>query len=215
MSGWIIAILLSLATLAGLVVLGKLPRPTWEAVAAAVILALAGYAYQGRPAVPSAPSAVSKSKGEDAKMLILIRSEMDRTFSSARPYLILSDAYARDGDYQLAAAYINSGIRKNPKNADLWAGLGLQLLLAGDGQMSPPAKFAFDRARSLSPRQPAPDYFMGLTAVFEGRSDEALSLWRGLIERAPKDAKWKARLELQVKALEEVQGDTAGFADKK
>jgi cytochrome c-type biogenesis protein CcmH/NrfG len=213
MSGWIVAILLALVTLAALGALGKLPRPTWEAAAAAVILALAGYAYQGSPAVPSAPSAVPKSKGENAKMLIEIRSEMDRSFSNARPYLILSDAYARDGDYQMAAAYINSGIRRNPDNADLWAGLGLQLLLAGDGQMSPPAKFAFDRARSLSPIQPAPDYFAGLTALFEGRSDEALGLWRGLIERAPKDAKWKARLESQVKALAQMQSDIPGSAN--
>jgi cytochrome c-type biogenesis protein CcmH len=215
MTGWIIAILLSLATLATLVVLGKLPRPAWEAVAAAVILALAGYAYQGSPAVPSAVSTVPQSKGENAKMLILIRSEMDRSFSSARPYLILSDAYARDGDYQMAAAYINSGIRRNPDNADLWAGLGLQLLLAGDGQMSPPAKFAFDRARSLSPRQPAPYYFEGLSALFDGRGDEALGLWRGLIESAPKDARWKARLESQVKALTQAQGNIADPASRK
>ena len=81
----------------------------------------------------------------------------------------------------------------------------LQLLLASDGQMSPPAKFAFDRARALLPMQPAPDYFEGLTGLFAGRTDVALSLWQGVLARAPSEAKWKPRLESQIKGLQSMQ----------
>ncbi len=209
MMGWIIMVMLTALTFATLVIFGKLPRKTWEAIAAAGILAMAGYALQGRPNVAGSPATASVSESAAAADMILMRSEMDQTYSSARPYLILSDAYARDGNYQFAASYIRSGLRKNPRNADLWAGLGLQLLLASDGQMSPPAKFAFDKAREFSPNQPVPDYFEGLTALFAGRTDLALGKWQGLLARAPKEAKWKPRLESQIKGLQTMQSSVA------
>jgi cytochrome c-type biogenesis protein CcmH len=209
MTGWIIMTAMAATTFVALVYFGKLPRKTWEAVAAAGVLAMSGYALQGRPDAAGAPAAASPGKNQTAEALILMRSEMDLTFSSARPYLILSDAYARDGNYQFAASYIRSGIKKNPNEADLWAGLGLQLLLASDGQMSPPAKYAFDKARSLAPNRPAPDYFEGLTALFDGKIDVALNQWQRLIDHAGKDAKWKPRLESQVKGLQAMQASLA------
>lgn len=205
MMGWIIMGAMAALTCGALVIFGKLPRKTWEAIAAAGMLAMAGYALQGRPSVAGAPAGAVPGKSAAAVDMIAMRAEMDQTFNNARPYLILSDAYARDGDYQFAASYIRSGIKKNPQNADLWAGLGLQLLLASDGQMSPPAKFAFDRAREFSPAQPAPDYFEGLTALFAGRTDVALGLWQGLLVRAPKEAKWKPLLESQIRGLQSLQ----------
>jgi cytochrome c-type biogenesis protein CcmH/NrfG len=208
MMGWIVMIAFGLATFVALTYFGKLPRGIWEAAAAAIVLAAAGYAWQGSPGLAGSPAKQLTDKGSTAEALIQTRSEMDQTFSNARPYLILSDAYARDGDYQFAASYIRSGIRKHPQNADLWAGLGLQLMLAGEGQMSPPAKFAFDRAKKLAPRQPAPDYFEGLAALFEGRIDVAIGLWQGLLDTAPKEAKWKGRLESQVADLKKLQAST-------
>ena len=202
MTGWLVMGGLSLMAVALMLWLGKLPRPTWEALVAGVVLALAGYALQGSPALESSPAKTITADAQTAEALILTRSEMDRTFSMARPYLIASDAWARDGDYKLAASYIRSGIRKNPKNADLWAGLGLQLMLASEGRMSPPAQYAFDQARKYNPRQPAPDYFTGLVALFDGNPNEALRLWKGLLENASDQAKWKERLEGQVAGVE-------------
>jgi cytochrome c-type biogenesis protein CcmH len=203
-SGWIILIGLAAVTLTALIFLGKLSRRSWEAVAAAIVLAMAGYAFQGRPDLAGAPAVSLAAGSETAATLILIRSEMDQSFSPARPYLILSDAYARDGNFHFAAAYIRSGIKKNPRNADLWSGLGLQLLLAGEGKMSPPAKYAFDQGRKYDPGQPAADYFTGLTALFDGRTDEAMKLWQGLLDNAPKEARWKPRLESQVAGLQQM-----------
>ena len=205
MIGWIVLITLGLVTFAALVYFGKIPRGSREALAAAIVLAAAGYAWQGNPGIAGSPAEQLAEKSRTSEALIRTRSEMDRTFSSARPYLILADAYARDGDYQLAASYIRSGIKRHPQNADLWAGLGLQVMLASEGQMSPPAKFAFDQAKKLDPRQPAPDYFEGLAALFEGRIDVAIGLWQGLLDTAPKEAKWKGRLESQVAGLQKLR----------
>ena len=55
MIGWIIAIgLLALVSIA-LVAIGRIPRTAWEITAAALLLGLAGYAWQGRPGLAGSP----------------------------------------------------------------------------------------------------------------------------------------------------------------
>ena len=44
MTGWLIAIVLTIIALAALIVLGKAPRKSWEAIAAALVFGLAGFA---------------------------------------------------------------------------------------------------------------------------------------------------------------------------
>jgi cytochrome c-type biogenesis protein CcmH len=202
MAGWIVAIMIAAFAFGALVRLGKLPRRSWEVVAAAIVLALAGYALQGRPSLSQAPARPIAANRSTAEALILMRSEMDFTYSRAKPYLVTSDSWSRDGDYGLAASYIQSGIKKNPRDGNLWSALGLQLMLASDGQMSPPAKFAFDQARKYAPNQPAPDYFAGLDALFNGRVDDALALWQGVLAKTPPKAKWRPRLESQIAGLQ-------------
>ncbi len=198
MGGWIIILALAAITFGTLVWLGKLPRLSYASLGAALMLAVSGYAMQGRPSLPSARAQPVAANQATTLALISTRAEMDLTYSAAKPYLVTSDSWARDGDYGLAAAYIKSGIKKNPKDGDLWSALGLQLMLASDGQMSPPAKFAFDQARRFAPNQPAPDYFTGLDALFNGRIDEALSLWQDLLARTTPKARWRPLLESQI-----------------
>ncbi len=204
MNGWIILIAISLIGIAALVKLGRLPRIAFEPLAAAIVLACAGYAYQGQPNAAGGPNNAVAVKSNAASAFVDMRADMDQNFSVARQYLILSDSFARDGKYRLAANYINAGIRRYPNNADLWAGLAVQLVLANDGKMSPPALYAFGKVRKLLPRHPAPDYFTGLDALFEGRPNEALTLWRKLLVDPPRNAKWVPKLESQVKGLDQM-----------
>ncbi len=204
MNGWAILIVVTLIAIAAMIKLGRLPRIAYEPLAAALILAGAGYAYQGQPNAAGMPSNAITAKNDAANAYVDMRANMDQNFSVARPYLILADSFARDGKYTLAADYINAGIRRYPNNADLWAGLAVQLVLANDGKMSPPALYAFGRVRKLLPRHPAPDYFIGLDALFEGRPDETLSLWRKLLVDPPRNAKWVPKLESQVKGLDQM-----------
>jgi cytochrome c-type biogenesis protein CcmH len=198
MIGWIILILIAGSVFALLLRFGKLPRSSWEPLAAALVLAMAGYALQGRPSLPDAPAKPLPGKGQEASALIDMRAEMDQNYGSAKRWLITADAFSRSGDYALSAGYIKTGLRQNPNNADLWSGLGVQLMLASEGRMSAPAKYAFDKARKLNPNSPTPDYFDGLAALFDGRVVDALKLWQGLVDTAPKEARWKPRLESQL-----------------
>jgi cytochrome c-type biogenesis protein CcmH len=199
--GWVMLIVLAAAVFAGLLKFAKLPRKTWEPLAAVLVLGMAGYAFQGRPDLPDAPGKQLADKGKEAAALIEMRSVMDQNYGGAKKWLIPADGFARDGNFQVAAIFVKSGLHENPYDADLWSALGVQLMLASDGKMSAPAQFAFDRARKLQPLRPAPDYFEGLAALFDGRVVDALKLWQALLDRAPVEARWRPKLQAQVDGI--------------
>lgn len=201
MNGWLITALLFGATLLVLVLVARERKKVWSALAAVTVLAFAGYVTQGRPELQSAPAQPVNAQLDTADALITMRADMDRNFGMAKKWLVPADSFARTGNYQLSAALIHAGLNEYPENGDLWAGLGLVLMLASDGELSEPAKLAFDRARKFAPYNAAPAYFEGLDALFKGKPADALMKWEALLQTAPEWAKWKAPLESQIKGL--------------
>lgn len=206
MNGWIVFALLAALTAAGLLGFARNRRQLWSAVLAALSLALAGYSWQGRPALDAAPARPVPAEREASAALLKMRADMDQSFGVAKLWLVTADGFARDGNYKAAAGYIQAGIREHPDNADLWSALGLVLMLAADGNLTPPARLAFERARGLSSMAPAPDYFEGLAALFDRKPRETLAKWRPLLNRATPNAKWREPLESQIRGLESMLG---------
>jgi len=205
MNGWLALGLLSLLSLSVLVYCVRSSKGLWQVAAATVLLGMTGYALQGRPSLPPAPAQPIEANAAGATQLVEIRADMDESFGSAKRWLVTADSFARQGDYPLSAAYIQSGLRTDPQNADLWSALGLQLMLASEGQMSPPAQLAFDKARAIRPNYPAPYYFAGLARLFAGDLDGAILLWEKTVALATPKAKWKARIESQLQAAKALQ----------
>jgi cytochrome c-type biogenesis protein CcmH len=201
MNGWLAAIGLAIVTAA--IVLAFVParRKLWTFVLAPIVLGLTGYALQGRADLPAAPAIVSDDELKAADQLIKMRADMDSSFGASRPYLVIADSYARDGNYRLASATLQGGLNRYPRDGDLWAAQGVVLLLASDTQMSPPAKLAFANARKYGRFNPAPDYFEGLVDLFEGRPANTLAMWQKLVDEAPDNALWKPKLESQLAGL--------------
>ncbi|MBL0924346.1 MAG: hypothetical protein IBJ12_07755 [Sphingomonadaceae bacterium] len=209
MSGWIALVLLAAISLALIIWIAKPGKGLWQVAAAALLLGMTGYALQGRPALPAAPAKSLSAEEDAAKQLVDMRADMDQSFGGAKRWLTTADAFARQGDYHLSASYIQSGLRQNPNDPDLWSALGLQLMLASDGQMSPPAQLAFDKARAIRPNYPAPYYFAGLARLFGGDVAGAVLLWEKTMSLATPNAKWKPRLESQLEAAKALQAQAA------
>ena len=55
MTGWVIAAAFAICLMTLLVAVGRIPRVSWELTAAALLLGLAGYAWQGNPGLAGAP----------------------------------------------------------------------------------------------------------------------------------------------------------------
>lgn len=205
MSGWIIAI--ALAVVAGAVIIRfSRTRASWELVAAALLLGLAGYAWQGSPSLagaPKKPAAADNAFDEDVAQL---RRDMGERFSEAGQWLVLSDALNRQGAHEDAANVLRSGLRQYPEDPNLWLGLGNALIVHGQGVLSPGAEFAFRKAIALAPDQPAPAYFYGLALAQSGQPQQAEKIWRRLLARAPENAEWRGDVETNLGILERALG---------
>ena len=201
MTGWLPVLVIAAVVIGGVLLFVPGRKQIWPAIAAAVVLGLAGYAWQGSPEQPASPAQPITAKLKADESLLQMRADMDTGYGIGKQWLITADSYARSGKYDYSAAFIQSGLRQYPQNGDLWAGLGVVLMLAGDGQMSSPAKMAFANARKFAPKNPAPDYFDGLVELFEGRPVKTVEIWQRLVDDAPDKAIWRPKLESQLGGL--------------
>lgn len=193
--GWIILIMLAVVSGAGLWRWGDLPRSAREPIAAALLLGMAGYAWQGRPGLPAHPVRQSTDAVPVDEALIEQRTAMGQRFGSSAAWLGAADGAMRAGLSRSAVTFIKSGLRENPKSADLWIGLGNALVAHGGGLISPAAEFAYRRAETLSPDHPGAPFFLGLAYAQSGRFDQARVAWERLMAKTPPDAPWRKGLE--------------------
>jgi cytochrome c-type biogenesis protein CcmH len=213
MTGWIIAFALAGVAFAALLLIGRIPRAAREITAAALLLGLAGYAWQGHPGLAGAPRAIAKPSGEDFdEEMAERRRGLAERFGPAAQWMMLSDGLARQGKTKEAANVLLSGLRDSPKDPNLWLGLGNALVAHSDGVVSPGADFAYRRALELDPQGPAPRYFYGLALARAGQLQAARDLWAPLAASAPDGSQVKAELEANIARIDTMlkAGATAG-----
>ncbi|BBD97246.1 tetratricopeptide repeat protein [Sphingobium amiense] len=205
MTGWLIALGLAVLAFVALLLAGRIPRSAREVTAAALLLGMAGYAWQGRADLPGAPRKPLETKGEgfDEKLAERRRGLAER-FGPAGQWLMLSDGLARQGKTKEAANVLLSGLRASPEDPSLWLGLGNALVAHGDGVVSPAAAFAYRRALAIDPEGAAPRYFYGLALARSGQLQEARDLWAPLVARAPRDSVIRAELESAIARIDAI-----------
>lgn len=196
--GWIAVAALAALSFVLLWRIGKTPRGTWEAIGAALLLGVAGYALQGSPAQPGAPREGRKEVTEIDPALVEQRRAMMGRFGSEAQWLDTADTYGRLGSTRAAVGVMQGAVKENPNSADLWVGLGNALVNHADGMMTPAAQFAFQRAATISPEHPGPPFFIGLSLAQTGQVDRASAVWRDLLARTPPQAPWRADLEMRL-----------------
>jgi cytochrome c-type biogenesis protein CcmH len=194
--GWLILSVLFAVSLALLWWRG-LRHGMLTAGAAALMLGAAGYALQGRPDLRGAPA--QGSEGRDVFPLTEARHAFFGNFSSGESWLRISEALARDGRSEDAVGILQNAVRRYPGDAQLWIGLGNALVDHGRA-LTPPAEFAYRRASELN-SGPAAAFFYGLAMARSGRRDEALAIWRDILDHTPKDVSWRPLVEQGVAAL--------------
>lgn len=205
MGGWLIFALMALAMIAALRFLGGVKGASLQLVLSALLLAGAGYAWQGRPGLPGASPAPAPERNLAQTPFSVARKELFGQFDASGAWLTLSDGYRARGDTKGAVDIVRSGLRKDPKNAVLWLGLADNLVVHSDGRVTPAARAAFERAEALAPEHPAPRLFYGMALARSGEFDEAERVWRALLADSPADAPWRRIVEDQLKLVEEAR----------
>lgn len=198
MSGWLALLLLIGATLAAFWLL-QVRGAMLQMVAAALLFGAAGYAFLGRPGLPSAPHAVEQQQAPIP--LTNLRHAFFGRFTPTEHWLLISESLGRRGKTQEAAGILQSAVREHPGDPALWIGLG-NALADHAGTLTPASDFAYRRAIELSPGYPAPRFFYGLALARSGDGQAAITLWRQILAEAPADASWRPIVEDAIAALE-------------
>lgn len=200
---WIIALGLAASCLAVMLFVFKVPRSGWEAVGAALLLGIAGFATQASPGQPGAPKSAGVVSDQSGAALVEARQQLRTSPPQAsNSWLVISDALVRNGRYGDASAVLLGAVEKNPDDSESWLALAIALTSHAEGNLSPAALFAFRQASSADPAAPGPPFFLGLALAQNGRFDEGRALWAALLKAAPVGAPWRADLEARIKSLE-------------
>lgn len=203
--GWLILLILALAAFAAVWRFGRLNRAGAQLLASALLLAGAGYAWQGSPGVSGRPQAAAERPPVPETAFATLRKDMFGQFDTADRWLGMSERYLGRGDTRQAAGLIRSALRAHPDNAILWTGYGDALVLHGNGVLSPAADLAFRRAIALAPKHPGPRIFHGIALAQNGRIKEAELSWRQALALSPPDSPWREGLERQIEMAEQTR----------
>lgn len=202
MMGWLI--LLGIALGAGLLLwLTGFPRTLWTVAATALTLGAAGYAWQGSPGLAGHPVSAVQKGGEIDPEVIAIRDAMFGRFNFTWGSFMRADAMTRAGAPDTAVRAMILTTRQAPGDAGGWMWLGIKLAENDGNQVSPAAKFAFERALQLAPQHPGPPFFYGLALIREGKFAEARPFWAKAVERTPEKASYRERLVVRLFLLDQ------------
>jgi cytochrome c-type biogenesis protein CcmH len=205
MIGWLFILVFALLVLGLLWRLARLDRNGLQFVASVLLLAMAGYAWQGSPGLAGSPKRASAEARLPDSLFAQTRRDLLGQFNAGDRWLNIAEAFQREGDTATGAMTIRQGLKQNPRDAVLWIGYGNALVMHSEGMMTPAAQLAFQRAAELSPDHPAPKFFYGLALAQGGRFDEAERIWRDTLATAGLSEKWRGIIERQLEAIRQAR----------
>jgi cytochrome c-type biogenesis protein CcmH len=170
---------------------------------AAAIIALVGlpvvaiglYYPLGSPDLPDFPLA-QRSHTPDAtqsldNLVAQVEQHLEATPTDGRGWAIIAPVFARLGRMDDAVRAFRNSITYNGESAARRADLGEALVAAAGGVVTGEAKAEFEHAVALDADDVKASYFLGLAAEQDGRSAEAATIWRAMLEKAPANAPWR------------------------
>lgn len=201
MGGWLPTALLALAVAAALFPFARRDKGALQFLAAALLLALAGYAWQGRPDQPGSPKAPPGDLQLADDDFTTLRPDLLGRFDRAAFWNTLADSYRRRGDMHGAAVILETAVERNPGNFSLWIAYGYGLVANGGDMMSPASQLAFQRAAQLAPQHPGPQFFYGLALARGGNYEEAERVWSELLPGVPADSLYHSAIVERIAAV--------------
>jgi len=183
---WLLAVALAGAAFALAALVLRIGRAQWATFGAALMLGLAGYALQASPGVPGSPAPGLAARPQPGPQWRADRQEMVAFEGrSHNNRLLIADAYAARGQYITAAALLRGVVREAPRDGEAWLALANALVEHADGALTPPALFAYGRARALPASALGAGYFLGLNQIRGGDIMAGRQTWADTLAAVP------------------------------
>ena len=185
---------------------------TWHrrmvAVIALVIMPLGVgglYLKVGSPDLPGQPlqARAADVPNQSVERLVLqVEAHLEANPEDARGWEVIAPVYLRLGRFDDAVKARRNLLRLTGESAERQADLGEALVGTANGIVTAEARVAFERAVALDAQDVKGRYFLGLAAEQDGHRADAVSIWRGMVESAPKDAPWAGFVRQELARLE-------------
>lgn len=162
-------------------------------------LAVAFYLPLGSPRLPDFPladRARRPSASEPLDNLVAqVEARLETNPGDGRGWSVLAPVLARLGRFDEAVRAFRNSILTNGDSAERRADLGEAMAAAANGVITAEAKSEFERAVAIDGNEMKARYFLGLAAEQDGRADDAVSIWRGMLSDGAADAPWRPTVQ--------------------
>ena len=181
------------------------PKSSLKWRRAAAVLALVGlplvaigvYVPLGSPRLQDFPLAQrergsgSGMAGSLENLVVQVEQHLEKNPTDGRGWNVLAPVLERLGRFDDAVRAYRNSITYNGESPERRSDLGEAISAAAGGVVTAEAKTEFERAHALNADDPKANYFLGLAAEQDGRKDDAATIWRALLAKAPADAPWR------------------------
>ena len=180
------------------------------ALAGLPILSIAFYLPLGSPKLGDFPLAErARAAGPSQpldELVAKVEQHLEQNPTDGRGWIVIAPVLARLGRFDDAVRAYHNSITYGGDSAERRSDLGEVIAAAAGGVVTAEAKAEFDRALALNAQDAKARYFIGLAAQQDGRTSEAASVWRAMLEAGPQDAPWRPLVQA---ALARIDGSTA------
>ena len=191
------AVVVLALVLSGVIYL-SLGAPGYPDLPIAERLANSDAAYQNRPSQDALeqalPAFVPPADADKTTLDVInqLRAAVAKNPDALQGQIYLSQQEANLGNFAAARKAQAEVIRLKgaQASADDYANLGVMMIYAAQGSVSPQAEQALTEALQRQPTHPAARFYMGLMAAQVGRPDKTFPLWKTLLEEGPDSAPW-------------------------
>ncbi len=184
---------------------------TWSlavAICFAIPLAAIGlYLLLGNPGLPSlpfaerpAPEAPAESvAGGDMEALTAgLAARLAEAPDDRDGWLLLGRSYAQIEQFGAAAEAYRRALDRGFDDAEVQSALGEMLAAQAGGTIGPEARNAFAAALAQDPQNPRARYYAGLVLAQDGRAQDAIDIWLGLLRQSTAEAPWRPVVAQQI-----------------
>ena len=178
-------------------------RPSTGLRRAAAIVALVGlplaavaiYLPLGSPKLGDFPLQ-ARSRAPDAaqpldNLVAQVEAHLEKNPTDGRGWNVLAPVLGRLGRYEDAVRAWRNAISYGGDTSERRADLGEALTAAAGGVVTAEAKAEFERSLAMNADEVKASYFLGLAAEQDGRKDDAATIWKAMLAKAPADAPWR------------------------
>ena len=152
-------------------------------------------------------------------MMARIEQHLQQDPNDGQGWQVIAPVYLQLGRASDAVTAYTNALRILGSNSDLEGGLGEAIVTANNGQVTPDAKAAFERAAALAPTDPTARFYLAVALEQSGKTADAIAAWKALLNGAPADAQWAiigqaelARLQGQTTSAPQAAGTAVASA---